>query len=407
LEPTRLPAAIVGGGIAGLAAGLFAQSFGFEVPIFERTPALSCEENLLWIAPNGLRLLETLGLLSDLKAMGRPQDAMVFASKGLRPLMSLRGDDLEKVSGFPILAVRRTDLYRLMRSAFLRRGGRLQEGFSITGLQRDEGGFALSVANASKPLRVGTLFVADGIGSRLRRDLFPQSRVHYQGLCTYLGRSETPAASRFVGQTFETWGLGTRFVLTSLDGKSVYFSAIERPTTYLKNSDPVGPDLLPRLRDLFRDYHPDVVATLEGAIPESIHRCNFGIVTGLDRYAVPGAFLLGDAAHGMPPNMGQGASLALEDAYVALEGYARGLSKNALARHYDHERRARSETMQRMATFMNTAFQPKGYVASKLRDAFAMLSPDALSLRQAKGLYALPFELPRTFPNPTPSALPS
>ena len=47
---------IIGAGIAGLAAGIFAQKRGLQLPIYERNREGSLGNHLLWMAPNGQRI---------------------------------------------------------------------------------------------------------------------------------------------------------------------------------------------------------------------------------------------------------------------------------------------------------------------------------------------------------------
>jgi 2-polyprenyl-6-methoxyphenol hydroxylase-like FAD-dependent oxidoreductase len=203
----------------------------------------------------------------------------------------------------------------------------------------------------------------------------------------------TPVAQRYVGRTIEAWGVGTRFMLTSLDGVTVYWSAIERPEFYQKNAALIEPQCLGRLKSVFSRYHPDVTDILHNAIESSLHRCNFGVVRGLPTYAAGRICLVGDAAHGMPPNMGQGASLALEDAFCLVQAIAQNQTVEQAFMHYDQLRRPRAKQMVQIANSMNTTFQPKGRFASSLRDFAAAVFPSSLSQMRMAKLYKVPFPL--------------
>ena len=56
---------IIGAGVAGVAAGIFAQKRGLQLPIYERAAESAAGNHLLWIAPNGQRILARLGLLEQ------------------------------------------------------------------------------------------------------------------------------------------------------------------------------------------------------------------------------------------------------------------------------------------------------------------------------------------------------
>lgn len=391
-------AVIIGGGIAGLGAALFAKQFGLSLPIYEKNPQLECQDNLLWLAPNGLAMIDRLGLLAEVKQKARAQDSMVFASQQLKPLMQMKGSALAAQLGWPILAIRRGDLYRLLLDKFLAAGGVVHFDHRLEAIQQTQDKLLLSFANR-EPVLCEYAIAADGIGSATRQLIFPESFVRYQGLRTYLGKSHSPAAKHFVGQTFEIWGQGTRFVVTSLDGETAYWSAIERPLVYEKNQAPLPANIVENLQKTFADYHPYVQELLKAATAESIHRSNFGVVAGLPRYFHGRIGLIGDAAHGMPPNMGQGASLGLEDALNIVKLLAADSEGGLFFAQHDRMRRKRAKQMMQLANSMNTSFQPKTRWASALRNLIAALIPDRLSEMRMVQLYRLPDYLQESVPS--------
>ncbi|MCX6108147.1 MAG: FAD-dependent monooxygenase [Proteobacteria bacterium] len=384
---------IIGGGIAGLAVGLYAQKSSMRLAILEKAPAHNCEDNLLWLAPNGLHLLADLGLLDELRTVYVPQQAMLFSTRNLRELTRLDCQKLTRSNGFPIVAVKRTDLYKLMLRRFLSQGGEVLYEQQLTAISQQDDVVSLSVQGQNRGLDYDYVIAADGIGSTVRRLVFAGSDVLYQEICTYLGHSVTPVAANYIGRTIEAWGTGTRFMLTSLDGKVAYWSAIVRPDVYLKNSAPITTDFMLQLQSTFADYHPDIGRILESAEPTSLHRCNFGVVSGLKAYAAGRICLVGDAAHGMPPNMGQGASLALEDACFLIQSLRQAKTVEEAFIHYDERRRPRAKQMVQIANSMNGTFQPKGRFASAVRDIAAAAFPPGLSQMRMAHLYKVPFSL--------------
>src|SRR5262245_52541168 len=73
------PVIIVGGGIAGPAAAIALRRSGIESVIYEATPAHRDQAGaFLNVAPNGLRMLETLGVRSEIEAFGFQNDRLSF-----------------------------------------------------------------------------------------------------------------------------------------------------------------------------------------------------------------------------------------------------------------------------------------------------------------------------------------
>ncbi len=387
-------AVIIGGGIAGLGAGLFAQTRGLDFPIYEKGANLACEDNLLWLAPNGLTLIERLGCLSEVQSAGKAQESMIFAARDLKPLMQLKAKGLVSRLGQPILAIRRRELYQILMKRFQAQGGKIHFGQELEAFELRFDHAIVRFKNQQQIL-AKRVIAADGIGSLSRTQLFPESEVHYQGLRTYLGQSRHPLAANFVGRTLEIWGQGSRFVLTSLDGKTAYWSAIERASEYTPNRAPLPEDLHSRLKKLYQNFHPDILTLLDFIVEGSVHRSNFGVVRGLKSYSKGVVTLIGDAAHGMPPNMGQGASLALEDAHWLVARLAERMEVSSPADEaaIDEWRLKRAKQMMNLANGMNVAFQPRSVWASYIRDCVARLTPDKLSERRMVQLYRLPRQI--------------
>lgn len=382
---------IIGGGIAGLATSLFAKKRNMHIPIYEKSSQLDCEDNLLWIAPNGLRLLKDLGLLEQVGKKSVSQESMIFSNRNLDPLMDLNCHQLMKSIGYPILVIKRKDLYQIILDKLKEFGGEVFFDHTIESMHQTKDMVTVSFKDISHQVQCEYVIAADGIGSKIRKLIFPKSEIKYQGLCTYLGRSQTDIAEKYIGKTIEAWGFGTRFVFTSLNDKTVYWSAVERPAIYSRNSDPVPENLSQILFKNFQEYHPDILEIIKNLHGSSIHRCNFGVVKGLSTFHQDRVCLIGDAAHGMPPNMGQGASLALEDAYCLAQILSEEIDPISAGQKFNNIRRGRVNQMMRIANAMNTISQPKTRFGRWVRDRVVQMIPDGLNQKKMADLYKVPF----------------
>ncbi|HEX6244008.1 MAG TPA: FAD-dependent monooxygenase [Polyangiales bacterium] len=110
----------------------------------------------------------------------------------------------------------------------------------------------------------------------------------------------------------------------------------------------------------------------------------------LPRWGEGPVSLLGDAAHPMTPNLGQGACQAIEDAYVItreLSGTTR--LAEGLAR-YEQARLARANAVVVTARRFGAVGQWRGAFACWLRDGLFGALPSALTLRQLREAWRLP-----------------
>ena len=396
---------IIGAGLSGLAQGLFLQQYGIDLPIYEQATSIDDGHHLIWLAPNGLELLADLELIYEVKRHAVAQKEMSFTDRKLRMVNQLRESSLRSKTGETILAIRRCDLHQILISAFKQRGGSIKLGQRIQRFEHTSDALLIHMQD-SETRRVQYAIAADGIGSATRAQLFPESAIEYQGIRTWLGHSACKNASQYIGRTLEAWGHGCRFVMTSLDGKSVYWSALERPETYESNNAPIPDDLSERLQQVFSGFHDDVIESLQSLDRSQVKRCNFGIVEGMPDYARGRLCLIGDAAHGMPPNMGQGASLGFEDAFWVAKHIAK--HKQGVPPKFSgfyKERKSKVSQAMKMANSMNTLFQPKTLMASKARNIFFAALPRWLNEQGAIAFYKKPIEggirLPKVLEKPS------
>ena len=380
---------IIGAGITGLTAGIKLLQQGSRATIFDKRDKndFDQENHLIWLAPNGLLGLETLGLDQICIQQGIKQTSMSFANHDLQDLLVMRGDRIEARTGYPILAIKRHLFHRILLDNFIELGGEI--------IWRKEVDY---VSQANEVVTTGFkcgetinspyLLACDGVGSQIRRSLFPTAHLRYQGITTLLGQADTIWAEQFLGKTVEVWGHRARIVLTSLDGKTVFFSGMESKTKYTNQNKDRPTGVLTELAQLWPGGHKYIQDIFSKAHCHKMIRQNFSVVEGLNQMHQGRVFLLGDAAHGMPPNMGQGASLGIEDALWLANKLRHGYQTD-IGKLYWQTRKSKVKKAVTMANAMNGLFQPKSKLASKARNVAAFLLPSFLLERNVCNFYKM------------------
>ncbi|GAA2415829.1 FAD-dependent monooxygenase [Streptomyces coeruleofuscus] len=334
-------AVVVGGGIGGLAAAIGLRLIGWEVTVTERVPVLADVGAGISLHANGIRALDVLGVGEAVRAAARPQYTGGTRVPGGGWLARMDGTTLERELGTPIVGIPRAVLHHLLRAALPSEC--LVVGAEVTSVDRsDPNRVRLLLGDAA--LEADLLVAADGVGSRLRAQLFPQHPgPAYSGSTVLRAITERPVE---VDNDFElTWGRGAEFGhIAFADGRAEWHAVLNSPPG-VRHADSLA-----AMRRRFGDWH-DPIPELLGATRSDavLHHDIHELVTPLPSFTAGRIVLLGDAAHAMTPNLGQGACQALEDAAVLAAALATEPTVESALARYDTERRPRSQSVARAA----------------------------------------------------------
>ncbi|MGW2648767.1 FAD-dependent monooxygenase [Streptomyces sp. NPDC001393] len=317
-------AIVIGGGIGGLAAAAALHRRGWNVTVLERARSLEPVGAAISLAPNALRALDVLGIGEEIRDLAAWQgDGGLRTPRG-RWLSRSSAEAAAARFGGPLVLLPRATL--VDRLAALLPPGAVRTGAAAT--LTDPG-------DSRRPARVGTgdeeraaelVVGADGINSRVRTALFPDHPgPEYAGFTTWRMLIPVPGVEF---APHETWGRGRIWGTHPLQDGRVYAYAAAMTPSGGRAPDDEKAELL----RLFGAWHEPIPAVLAAARPEDVLRHDVHhIVTPLPAYHFGRVALLGDAAHAMPPTLGQGGNQAIEDA-VVLAHHSRDLGAYTAAR---------------------------------------------------------------------------
>lgn len=328
-------AAVVGGGIGGLAAALALARRGVEVAVYERAPAFHEVGAGLQIGPNGVHVLHALGLHAVLEAhAARPVAVEMRDGESGRLVASVDMSACEERYGAPYLQFHRADLLDILADAVSDAGIEVQFDALIS---------------PEAPPDADVVIAADGVRSAFREAIVPGAEPAFTGQVAW--RALVPHGSAAEGldpaRTQLFMGPGRHVVVYPLrDGRLWNIVAVEERNEWMAEGwdEPADAETM---RAGFAGWCPQV-SNLLGRIEQG-HRWGLFAHGELPRWHKGNVALLGDACHPMLPFMAQGATMALEDAWVLAESLMshRGVSSALPA--YERLRKARATRVQKVA----------------------------------------------------------
>jgi 2-polyprenyl-6-methoxyphenol hydroxylase-like FAD-dependent oxidoreductase len=352
---------VIGAGIAGPAVGIALRRAGFQPVIYEASDGPRDDAGaFLNVAPNGLSVLRTLGLDGIVQRRGFQNDRLVFQNESGRRLASV------PVGGVTIM---RGALSRALREAAEQAGVRCEFGKALTSIEAHAGGVVAHFLDGTIA-SAGCLVGADGLHSRTRDCYFPGApKPAYTGILNLGGvvRTSLPPTGTAMHMIFGHRGFFGYAVQPG--GDTYWFS------NFVQRGEPARGSLAKVSAD---QYRRELCALHRSDPPEigEILRAISGDIGAFAVYDIPSlpmwhrgtVCLIGDAAHAVGPHVGQGTSLALEDA-VVLAKCLRDIRDPAHAfATFERQRRSRVERIVRQSRRTGQQKASAGWIARKMRD---------------------------------------
>ncbi|WP_255220075.1 FAD-dependent oxidoreductase [Actinomadura chibensis] len=283
------------------------------------------------MTPNALRALDTLGVGDRVREL-----AAFVGDGGLRRpgggwLSRTSAEAAARRFGDPTVVVLRAALVDLLQ-------GLLDPAEIRLGVTVESASLDGTVATSQGEDGADLIVAADGIGSRVRSALFPgHPGPRYTGLTAWSSGSTRSPEARSTATPPPPAAPGTN-----------------------------APDEKAELLRLFGDWHDPIPDLLRRADPARILRNDVcSMPRPLPALHSGRVVLLGDAAHPMTPNLGQGAWQAIEDGVTLAHEVTKGVGPAG----YTAARLARTSAMMRRSRRIGRLTQIRSPLGTALRDA--------------------------------------
>ncbi len=362
----RLRIAIVGYGAAGQAAALLLSAQGHALSVFEQAAAPGPVGAGFLLQPTGLAVMAELGLLQQALACGQRIERLVGRSHRGRRLMDMRYAD--HAPGCFGLGMTRGSLFTVLRAGYAD-AARIHTGVRINSIDAAGDRLCDSAGLIHGPFDL--IIAADGAHSQLRASapaLVGRQTVYPWGAVWCLLPAEgwphqDSLQQRYAGVR-EMVGLLPVGQRADRDGRWLTFF-FSLPGEQV---DAFDASALDKLRQRMSILWPAAAPLLAGIdAPRQLQRARYRDVRL--RHPVQGRLVfIGDAAHAMSPQLGQGVNMALLDASVLSKALTKHARVDDALAHYARSRRSHLAVYQQMSRWLTPLFQSDRDGLAWLRD---------------------------------------
>lgn len=361
--------AVLGGGIAGLLAAHVLQRHRMACSLIEpRTDLISGGAGLvLW--PAALRALVELGFV-EMRSLGVPiRESILRDARGRTLIRIPLGTKLDSL---PRAMPRSLLMQQLARDLPCERV--VRAGVAI----HRRGGKRLVVLDDGTELAVDGAIVATGMRGDLRQSIAPGAEARYCGRNSWRGLCTWDDARLASGTAIETLGRGCRVGLFPVGPRLVYWFVQSNQPQRAEPLQNPSVALAARLVDW-----PDPIPILIAATPDAaIVETPILEMLPAPRWHSGEVLLVGDAAHGMAPDLGRGACTAIVNLLDLHRQLARHRTFPAAAAAFVRRCRWRTRLVQHVSRIAGEVRQVENPWLHHLRNAVWRFAPPLWLLRR-------------------------
>ena len=306
--------AIAGGGIGGLSAAIALTRRGIDVEVYEQARGIGEIGAGLTLSPNALKAYEGLGVRDALEAVGfESQWQVVRRWNDGAEVSRVNRSGYAGIFGAPYISLHRADFVDVLAAHLPSQRLHLQS--QAAGAENTTDGAVLRLSDG-REIEADVVVGADGVRSAVRASILGEDSPRFTGTVCFRGLVPFDKVAGALGTKSWTLYVGPeRHAIYYMvrRGELVNFVAhVDTDTwtgeSWTQEADPA------EITDTFEGWHEPLLELLGAA--DTYYKWAL-----YDRDPVPGwtsgrVTLLGDAAHAMPPFIGQGAGMSAEDAYA-------------------------------------------------------------------------------------------
>lgn len=362
---------IIGAGVAGPILALQLKKKGFQPEIFEARSENNRNEGVfLGITPNGLNVLKEFIDLEKLKEDYTPGSMKFFNARG-KQIAELGTAYQKQKYGVETLQLKRANLNTYARAAAAEAGIKIEYNKKFVRYNESEDQVTAYFTDGTSV--TGDMIIGcDGMFSEVRNQLFPEkSVIRYTKLISTGGYAKIAELSEPLDSIRMTFGERGFFAYSVSDKGEVWWF-----NNYFRDQEPKLQETEKILKDEIKDHLADIHRN-DDPLFSRIIRNSYEIIAypvydlpRLSKWYKGKVCLIGDAAHGISPHIGQGASLALEDTVVIAEQLQLNKECEAAFQTFQSVRQPRVEKIIKNARKVGNTKTKTNPITAWFRDLF-------------------------------------
>lgn len=377
--------AIIGCGTAGLATAIHLARSGHDVSIFERFPAPAAVGAGVLIQPSGAAVLHQLGLLDALtRSSARIEALDGRLSNGKRIMDVTYRDYSPDAHG---LGVHRANLLALLHQAAEAAGVNIHCDREIDALEQNGSTTRLRFCDGTFSDAFDAVVIANGTQSRLREALpIRQTCKPYPwgALWAIFPLQDNDPLPHALVQRYHRASVMVGLMPTGINPVNStncvsFFWSLKR-----SNLENWNATTLEEWKTEVLRHWPEIDwAVARITTKEQLTFASYADVR-MQRWHHENVVVIGDAAHGMSPQLGQGANLALSDAACLSDCVAECTDIRTAFAEYTRRRRNHLRFYQTASRWLTPLFQSDSRIATWLRDfGFPLTNRFSFTRREA------------------------
>ncbi|EZH74283.1 monooxygenase [Aquimarina atlantica] len=371
---------IIGAGIGGLTTAIALQQKGIRTRIFEQAENIKPVGAGIILANNAMQVYEKLGLRKIIEDNGNYIASMNITKADLNPISKVDLSFFEKKHKVKNIAIHRGALQQILINEL--KFNEIHLNHRLKKVESNDHGYSLTFENR-KQIQSSILIGADGLKSVVRQGLFPETIIRNAKQVCWRGVTDFKLPGAYKNELNEAWGKRDRFGFVQIAKDKVYWYALKSFKTG-KNEFSAH-----NIENYFDKYSSVIKSIISSTQKEHIHTAEISDLKPTSFWYKEKVCLIGDAAHAMTPNMGQGACQAIEDAYILSECLSKYEVHQAFAT-FQKLRLPKAHQVVKASWMLGKIAHLSNPILIGIRNQLMRMTPSSFNRKQSEQIFQIP-----------------